>query len=105
MTFRFARLSSGASMTDREDDERQGKDDSRDELDEDEIGPDQQLLLALPPLAREPLPLEVPPALRLPSTCLVRLERPRQPAVAADAPEVHGHEDRREERQPITCRV
>ena len=34
-------------MTDREDDEREREDDRRDELDEDEVRPDEQLLLAL----------------------------------------------------------
>src|SRR5437588_11433090 len=78
----------------RKDDEGDGEEDSADELDEYQIRPDQQLLIPLALLAD-----------CLFGTCgrdgyghlldASNLQRAGEAAVAADPPEVHGHEDRR----------
>ena len=81
----------------RQDDERDREQDGADELDEDEVRPDQELFVAL---ALWRTACEAPAAgAATAMRCCLRLQRPRQAAVAADAPEVDGHEDRGEQRQ------
>ncbi len=93
VTSALARLISGAFTTRRDHREAEGEQDGADELDEYEIRPDEELLLAF--ASRSYLGL----GWRRSSQCSplrFSLERPRHAAVAADAPEVYGHEDRRD---------